>query len=389
LNYTPLMLCVISESSDKESLDVVKLLLNKEGVERNCVDHDMNNIMHLAVRTRKLLVVKYLVEEIKFPVDELNSDGKSAIAIAKEYGFTELEQFLSKFNNSESQIQILEELMSYINESDKKGNKKGKNKKKKKNDDDEIVLRISEYSDNTLDQGTSKPIVEIEKSNNIKVEESSITGNKEVIEQPKVHKITTEEIEYFKTQERLMKEKREIELQKQEQLKQEKLKTEKELKKQKKKQQTINSNIQKVDNNQNSSENIQKKEEIVIQEPEKVSLEHNIIIQTKVEEKLNIPKHEYAVLPNLKSEIKINAINNEGNQEIVELRNRLELFENLYREESIKRQQAERVLESRILEYNSIIGNKPTSTEENINDLISLANEELMKKTLQINEVNL
>jgi hypothetical protein len=388
LNYTPIMLCVISESSDKETLEIVKLLLNKEGVERNCVDHDMNNIMHLAVRSRKLLVTQYLVEDIKFPVDELNSDGKSAIAIAKEYGFSEIEQFLSKFNNSESQNQILEELMSYINESEKKGSKNAKNKKKKKKDD-EIVMRVSEYSQQSIN---NNPVAQIEikqkekdavvLSEHKKPSSIAVKGVEQpVTEQVKVLKITAEEIEFYENQERLLKEKKELEIQKQEQLRQEKLKAEKDLKKQKKKPSVA---TQKVEATQSLLESSYPLQEVPKKDAENgESHSNNTFTTIKKEEQKEEPRSTPIEQVIHQKQIE----NNQSSKENEELKNRLELFEYLFREENNKRLQAERILEAKILEYNSGIINKPQSTEENINDLLSLANEELMLKSKQINEV--
>lgn len=375
------MLCILSESSDKETLEVAKLLLNKEGIERNCVDHDMNSIMHLAVRSRKLEVVKYLVEEMKFPVDELNSDGKSAIAIAKDYGFNEIEQYLSKFNNSESQIQILEELMSYINESDKKKGKKGK--KKKKNAD--IGMMTSEYSDNTVSVvGETKPeptnIIAKSSEEEKKIIETIETKEEHIDVQPKVHKITAEEIEYYKNQERILKEKKDQELQRQEQLKQEKLRAEKESKKQKKKQQNQVTKVEESTPQIKDSHPIQ--QESIQAATEKLTPE-TIVPIVKVDENDQSKKISKPVQQN--DEKKSTKI--DQSIEYEELKNRLELFENLYREENTKRLQVERVLESKILEYSTIIANKPVSTEENINDLMTLANEELMRKAEQIKEV--
>ena len=147
---TPSMLGVVGLNSDEDTVKILKIL-NDHGCKFNINDNNKDNILHLATKNKKILVAKYLIDELnlKYLLEENNKDGYTPMSLAQHLNN---EIFINYFSEKEKvdEKQIEENLKELINESDKiktKINNKGKKKKHNKNEDMPTMLNSTEYQE--------------------------------------------------------------------------------------------------------------------------------------------------------------------------------------------------------------------------------------------------
>ena len=163
---TPSMLSVVGPINDLETVRILKILNNY-----NCkfkgVDHNKDNILHLATKNKKIETAKYLVDELdmKGLMGDNNREGYTPMSLAQHLNN---EIFINYFSDKEKvdEKEIEENLKELIDESNKIKDKNNKRKKKKNNknkDDEPFTLNSSEYQE-TLKE--FKTVNNKKKSNN-------------------------------------------------------------------------------------------------------------------------------------------------------------------------------------------------------------------------------
>ena len=163
---TPSMLSVVGPINDLETVKILKILNNY-----NCkfkgVDHNKDNILHLATKNKKIETAKYLVDELdmKGLMGDNNREGYTPMSLAQHLNN---EIFINYFSDKEKvdEKEIEENLKELIDESNKIKDKNNKRKKKKNNknkDDEPFTLNSSEYQE-TLKE--FKTVNSKKKSNN-------------------------------------------------------------------------------------------------------------------------------------------------------------------------------------------------------------------------------
>ena len=132
-NYTPIFLAIASEiAKEEDSIECIKILNNFKCNLIESKDFEKNNILHIAVKNKKIKILKFLIEnlDLKSLINETNKKGQTPNGIAINEGFNDIIEYLNNFNVINEDLQ--KDLEALINEEEEKGKKKGKKKKKKK-----------------------------------------------------------------------------------------------------------------------------------------------------------------------------------------------------------------------------------------------------------------
>lgn len=148
---TPPLLAVVGPSSDKDTLQILKILKNY-GAKFTAIDCNKNNILHLATKDNKIETAKYICDELglKNLNNENNKDGYTPLSLAQHMNN---EIFITYFCNiNEDDEKKIEEnwkeLLEDSKKRDAKLNKKKKKKKGKNTDDDmPMLLNSTEYQE--------------------------------------------------------------------------------------------------------------------------------------------------------------------------------------------------------------------------------------------------
>ena len=92
------MLAIVSNISDENTVNILKILNNHNAKFKGC-DAFKDNLLHLAVKNNKINTVKYLIDELNliFLMDEKNKDEYTPISLA---------QHLSNESNESNEIFI-------------------------------------------------------------------------------------------------------------------------------------------------------------------------------------------------------------------------------------------------------------------------------------------
>ena len=157
LGLTPVMLAVVGNVSDENTVKILKILNNY-----NCkftgFDHNKDNILHLATKNKKIETAKYLVDELNLKelMGNTNKDGNTPLSLAQKLNN---EIFINYYSDKEKidEKQIEENLKELINESNKIKDKYNKKKSKKnKNQDEPSLLNSTEYEETLKEIKPSK-----------------------------------------------------------------------------------------------------------------------------------------------------------------------------------------------------------------------------------------
>ena len=182
LGLTPVMLAVVGNVSDENTVKILKILNNY-----NCkftgFDHNKDNILHLATKNKKIETAKYLVDELNLKelMGNTNKDGNTPLSLAQKLNN---EIFINYYSDKEKidEKQIEENLKELINESNKIKDKYNKKKSKKnKNQDEPSLLNSTEYEE-TLKE------IKPSKNKNKKKNYSTHNDVEEEYEEPKYKK---------------------------------------------------------------------------------------------------------------------------------------------------------------------------------------------------------
>ena len=157
---TPALLAVVGLAEDKDTLEVLKILKQYNAKFDNS-NVNKDNILHLAIKNKKLECAKYICEELglKNLLNDSNKDGYNPLSLAQHL---EEENFITYFHsiNEDYEKKMEENWKELLAESDKKETKKGKKKKgKKKGKNNDIENDIPGYLASSDYQETLKEIV--------------------------------------------------------------------------------------------------------------------------------------------------------------------------------------------------------------------------------------
>lgn len=151
--YTPIMLCVVNSKDNNKSLQSIKALMNK--VETKVVDFENNNLLHLSVKNMSLDIVRFLIEDMGFEINEVNSKKESAFMLSQSLNGDEMRviyEYLKEVEvsqkgqkNENDNMNDLEELIN----DDKQKKVKNKKKKKKKGENEEVGF-VTNFENNKL-----------------------------------------------------------------------------------------------------------------------------------------------------------------------------------------------------------------------------------------------
>jgi uncharacterized protein len=83
-------------ATEKGHTDVVKYLLSSRGADVTRMDKELNTLLHKAVKSQKLELVKLILVQNKIPINTKNSAGHTALNDAQESELTEIINFLQK-----------------------------------------------------------------------------------------------------------------------------------------------------------------------------------------------------------------------------------------------------------------------------------------------------
>lgn len=151
--YTPIMLCVVNSKDNNKSLQSIKALMNK--VETKVVDFENNNLLHLSVKYTSLDIVRFLIEDMGFDINEVNSKKESAFMLSQSLNGDEMRvinEYLKKVEVSQqrqkNESENMNDLEELIND-DKQRKGKNKKKKKKKGENEEVGF-VSNFENNKL-----------------------------------------------------------------------------------------------------------------------------------------------------------------------------------------------------------------------------------------------
>jgi hypothetical protein len=151
-NLTPISLSILSEiSSDDDIIKIIKLLFDAKA-SLNESDCNGNNILHIAVKSGKINIIKFLIEELNLKnlSNQINKNGQTPLAIAQNLKNNDIIDYLKK-QSEVSNEKLEEDLLELIQSTNKKN--EGKKKKGKKNNDIPL-LNTSSYKE-TLQISTS------------------------------------------------------------------------------------------------------------------------------------------------------------------------------------------------------------------------------------------
>ena len=157
---TPALLAVVGLAEDKDTLEVLKILKQYNAKFDNS-NVNKDNILHLAIKNKKLECAKYICEELglKNLLNDSNKDGYNPLSLAQHL---EEENFITYFHsiNEDDEKKMEENWKELLAESDKQETKKGKKKKgKKKGKNNDIENDIPGYLASSDYQETLKEIV--------------------------------------------------------------------------------------------------------------------------------------------------------------------------------------------------------------------------------------
>ncbi len=147
---SPILLAVVSDAPESNSIEVMKHLLEKGGVNCASVDFNKNTILHLAVKHKKLQIIKYFQDILTPFLLEANKEGHTPFAIAQESNFSEIQSFLNSIAENPENNRILEEELNELIEATNQQKNKKKKKGNKKNAKDEVRLLNSAGFQETL-----------------------------------------------------------------------------------------------------------------------------------------------------------------------------------------------------------------------------------------------
>ena len=181
-NFTPIFLAIASEiAKEEESIECIKIL-NEAKCNLEQKDFDRNNILHVAVKNKKIKILKFLVEnlDLKSLINETNKKGQTPSGIAINEGFNEISEYLKSYNVIDESLK--KDLEDLINEEEGK-KKKGKKKKKKDKEKFNLLnsseyqesLKIEKKEDKNLDKKNK-----IEEENEDEEEEDNINNEEEL-----------------------------------------------------------------------------------------------------------------------------------------------------------------------------------------------------------------
>ena len=447
---TPPLLAVVGPSSDKDTLQILKILKNY-GAKFTAIDCNKNNILHLATKDNKIETAKYICDELglKNLNNENNKDGYTPLSLAQHMNN---EIFITYFCNiNEDDEKKIEEnwkeLLEDSKKRDAKLNKKKKKKKGKNTDDDmPMLLNSTEYQE-TLKSEIKKeepekeediiiglkikknkknkknkmaePIKkEVKANNEINIETSEIKEEpkkeedkekkSEIKEEPKKEKkVKTKKIKKEKRSDKEATDEFLEKMRKREKERQEMKKLEEE-KKKKEQEEKEKEEQKKLEEQKKIEEELKKKEleEKERQEKERIEREKEEELKKQEEQKLLEEEEEKSEKESITSNDENNINNNnisENNKEIEnenakEIEISAEDYEKLNKkyldlEKKLSRLEQEKTeltscLTKLYLENKSDNGkNQIPNNEENINDLMYLANKELENKNEIINEL--
>ena len=147
---TPTFLAITGLSSDEKTVEILKILKNF-GAKFNTNDHNKDNLLHIATKTKKINTAKYLLDELKLKnlVGESNREGYTPLSLAQHLND---DIFISYYNdkNEIDEKEIQENLKELIEDSANRVNKqskKGKKNKKKGNLNIPSLLNSNEYQE--------------------------------------------------------------------------------------------------------------------------------------------------------------------------------------------------------------------------------------------------
>ena len=162
---TPAMLAIVSNISDENTVNILKILNNHNAKFKGC-DAFKDNLLHLAVKNNKINTVKYLIDELNliFLLDEKNKDEYTPISLAQHLSNESNESneifinyFSEKQNIDEKQIEKnVTELLNESNMIKNKNSNNNKKKKKKKNEDNIPLFNSIEYEETLKEVDTTK-----------------------------------------------------------------------------------------------------------------------------------------------------------------------------------------------------------------------------------------
>ena len=169
LGLSPPMLTVVSDISDETTVKILKILNNYNCKLKSC-DNNKDNIIHLATKNKKILTVKYLIDELnlKSLLNENNKDGYTPLSLAQHLNS---EIFINYFNEKEKidEKEIEENLKELIEESNQIKDKNEKRKKKKNKNiknDEPALLNSTEYEETLKEEKPNKNKNKKKKYNN-------------------------------------------------------------------------------------------------------------------------------------------------------------------------------------------------------------------------------
>ena len=159
---TPAMLAIVSNISDENTVNILKILNNHNAKFKGC-DAFKDNLLHLAVKNNKINTVKYLIDELNliFLMDEKNKDEYTPISLAQHLSNESNEIFINYFSEKQNidEKQIEKNVTELLNESNMIKNKNSNNnkkKKKKKNEDNIPLFNSTEYEETLKEVDTTK-----------------------------------------------------------------------------------------------------------------------------------------------------------------------------------------------------------------------------------------
>ena len=169
LGLSPPMLTVVSDISDETTVKILKIL-NNYNCKLKSYDNNKDNIIHLATKNKKILTVKYLIDELnlKSLLNENNKDGYTPLSLAQHLNS---EIFINYFNEKEKidEKEIEENLKELIEESNQIKDKNEKRKKKKNKNiknDEPALLNSTEYEETLKEEKPNKNKNKKKKYNN-------------------------------------------------------------------------------------------------------------------------------------------------------------------------------------------------------------------------------
>ena len=179
--YSPVFLTIGGITSDKKTLEILKILEEyKANFESK--DFNENNVLHIAIKEKKIMCLKFLVGSLGLNtiINEYNLNNETPYILAQQSKNKEIINFFDSYNTEDVNL-IKKNVDDLIKEDNKNKNKK-KNKKNKNKNDNLTLLHSSEYEEtlgfNQDKQEEEKNDIEIENDNNEEIEEKNYSSEK-------------------------------------------------------------------------------------------------------------------------------------------------------------------------------------------------------------------